>query len=251
MFSLFAKSEDSNSPENPSSGITSDVLNFPEGPSTQYVQDLMLGFVHKHNNFLTITQGYADLMLSGSLREDHERNLTTIAKSARNAVELNARVMACASKDLPQFEKVELRSFLQEREMRIKQVAGEQNCEAIIELGHEDGDVHTDPFWLDIILSEVVQNACEASNASRITVTLLPDSEPKSGRILEIHDNGDGISEETLSKVFTPFFSTKGREHMGIGLTRAGSLAAKLGALIKIESSSPGTTVLLSLPPQA
>jgi PAS domain S-box-containing protein len=72
----------------------------------------------------------------------------------------------------------------------------------------------------------------------------------KQGRYVKISitDQGSGIPEEHLSKVFDPYFTTK-KKGRGLGLASAYSILKKHGGHIKVESSSgSGTTFTLFLP---
>lgn len=54
---------------------------------------------------------------------------------------------------------------------------------------------------------------------------------------LKIEDNGIGISPEEIRHIFSPFYSTKGLSHTGMGLSIAQSIAARHGGVIIVESS--------------
>jgi len=61
--------------------------------------------------------------------------------------------------------------------------------------------------------------------------------------LLAIEDNGLGINPDEIHHVFSPFFSTKGVSHSGLGLTVAQSIAASHGAEIKVHSTKGGGSV--------
>jgi signal transduction histidine kinase/streptogramin lyase len=68
--------------------------------------------------------------------------------------------------------------------------------------------------------------------------------------IIEISDNGSGISEEDLSKITDPFFTTKDPgEGTGLGLSITYNIIHKHGGKLKFDSTEgKGTTVTVSLP---
>jgi len=70
---------------------------------------------------------------------------------------------------------------------------------------------------------------------------------PKAGIVLKICDKGVGMSEATLSKLFTPFFTTK--EHgTGLGLSTAKKIVEAHKGDIRVESKKgKGTTVIVRL----
>ncbi|MFT8321900.1 MAG: PAS domain S-box protein [Bacillus sp. (in: firmicutes)] len=59
--------------------------------------------------------------------------------------------------------------------------------------------------------------------------------------VLQIKDSGEGIKEEILEKLGTPFFTTK-ENGTGLGLAVCYSIADRHQATIKINSSNKGTT---------
>lgn len=68
--------------------------------------------------------------------------------------------------------------------------------------------------------------------------------------IIEIEDTGQGIHEENLSKIFSPFFTTKPPgEGTGIGLSISKEIIERHGGTISVESKEKvGTKFTISLP---
>ena len=65
---------------------------------------------------------------------------------------------------------------------------------------------------------------------------------------ITIHDTGQGMSEETLNRIFEPNFSTK-TDGMGLGLAIVKKTIDELGGTIVIDSTiAEGTTVMIRLP---
>ncbi|MBI5379249.1 MAG: HAMP domain-containing histidine kinase [Nitrospirae bacterium] len=66
-----------------------------------------------------------------------------------------------------------------------------------------------------------------------------------------VEDTGPGISEENLSRLFTPFFSTKPPgEGTGLGLFICRQIAERMGGRIDVRSRpGEGATFILSLKP--
>lgn len=66
---------------------------------------------------------------------------------------------------------------------------------------------------------------------------------------IQISDNGIGMDEETKSKVFTPFFTTKGENGLGVGLHICEKMVKKYGGNISCKSKlNEGTTFNIMLP---
>ncbi len=114
-------------------------------------------------------------------------------------------------------------------------------------------------------ITNVLKNAVEAMpQGGAITVqaeNLVIDNKVKDpalplneGRYVKISikDEGPGIPEEHMDKVFDPYFSTKSRgvqKGMGLGLTTAYAVVEKHGGHITLSSTTGvGTTVNIYLP---
>lgn len=66
---------------------------------------------------------------------------------------------------------------------------------------------------------------------------------------IKISDTGSGISREDISKIFEPFFSTKGQKGNGLGLAVIWGIIDNHNGTINVESEmSKGTTFIIRLP---
>jgi two-component system NtrC family sensor kinase len=74
----------------------------------------------------------------------------------------------------------------------------------------------------------------------------------KEGAVLfTVTDNGCGIPEAHLSKVFDPFFSTKENKGTGLGLSVSYGIIQEHGGAIEVQSTvGVGTTFTLKFPLQ-
>jgi two-component system NtrC family sensor kinase len=95
----------------------------------------------------------------------------------------------------------------------------------------------------------LIVNAIEASDeGSKITVAT--DCTDADDIILRITDNGCGIPEENLQKIFEPFFSTKeSNKSLGLGLAAVYGIVRRHGGEISVDSKQgSGTTFTIRLP---
>jgi len=99
-------------------------------------------------------------------------------------------------------------------------------------------------------LLNLVMNAIDACGEDgRVTVSTAAAGDDDLFRIA-IRDNGCGMSKETLAKLFTAFFSTKGSKGTGLGLPVTQKIIEEHGGRIDVESTEgEGTTFTLCLPP--
>ncbi|HUX20026.1 MAG TPA: PAS domain-containing protein [Spirochaetia bacterium] len=120
--------------------------------------------------------------------------------------------------------------------------------------------VHAPAPVVDHVVMSVLSNAIDAligCDHPSITITTIHDGGDIS---IRISDNGAGVSEKDLPKLFTPFYTTKGEwanagssqtAAAGIGLSLAisHSLITELGGTIEIQSEEgTGTVVTITLP---
>lgn len=115
-----------------------------------------------------------------------------------------------------------------------------------------DFTVLTDQKWLQYVLKQILSNALKyTAENGHITITLRQDP---AGRYLDIQDDGIGIPESDLSRIFDKGFTgTNGRkanqQATGLGLYLAAQLCQKLGHRLSATSKvGHGTTLTLSFP---
>jgi two-component system, NtrC family, sensor kinase len=100
------------------------------------------------------------------------------------------------------------------------------------------------------VLLNLFRNAAQAmEDPGRGLIRLVVGEEPGYG-VVQVIDNGSGMPAEVLSRIFEPFFSTKGEESMGLGLDICRQIIEQgHGGEILAESAvGHGTTFTIRLP---
>lgn len=99
-------------------------------------------------------------------------------------------------------------------------------------------------------LFSLLSNAIEACGASGGVIEMSSQANRDLRYLfLEVQDNGSGIPQDNLDKVFTVFFTTKGMEHSGLGLTVARKIVEDHGGGIVIDSvQGKGTRIIIKIP---
>ena len=98
--------------------------------------------------------------------------------------------------------------------------------------------VYTDIKWLNFIIEQILSNSLKYQNKKE-RIVRIKGIDDKNNIKLVIYDNGVGIKESDLSKVFEKGFTGSNRSKKnasGIGLYLVKKLCDKLGIDIKIES---------------
>ncbi len=135
--------------------------------------------------------------------------------------------------------------YLLGHRFKAKQINIIKNYDASIPL------ITADQRQLEQVLINILNNAVDAVNShGEITVTIHPAKNKTDGIEIEIKDNGIGIAEGNIEKVFNPFFSTKLKSNgTGLGLSIAKAIIARHKGNISIKSSEGnGAAFIIFLP---
>lgn len=115
-----------------------------------------------------------------------------------------------------------------------------------------DINVYSDEKWLQFILGQIITNSVKYMDKSEPCVTITAREDQNSVE-LSISDNGIGIRQSELSRIFDKGFTgTNGRKNersTGMGLYICKKLCDKLGLGIKVSSLyGAGTCITLTFP---
>ena len=174
-----------------------------------------------------------------TLLEDAEQCTGRIA-SLVEAVRSIARQERAELADIDVHEQI--RSALDVLNQKLKNVRITQN------FSNECASVRGYPSELAQVWVNLLENAADAVNGGgRIAIQTQRDDNQT---VVEIIDNGPGISSENLSHIFEPFFTTKGvGSGKGLGLTISqGIVGDRHGGEIEVESKAGETRFIVRLP---
>ena len=100
------------------------------------------------------------------------------------------------------------------------------------------------------VIINLLNNAKDALNLKKIedkNIKIIIDSDDKFAYI-SVQDNGGGIDESVMDKIFKPYFSTKNNKSMGIGLYMSKQIVEQFNAEITAGNSDNGACFLIKLP---
>ena len=101
-------------------------------------------------------------------------------------------------------------------------------------------EVSADPEMLDQLLINLLKNAEQALEKSDKPKVKLTAKLNKRGRIvIEVSDNGPGISEDLAAKIFVPFYTTK-RDGSGVGLALTRQIMTAHGGSVGLSKTEGG-----------
>ena len=94
-----------------------------------------------------------------------------------------------------------------------------------------------------------IYEVCSSENSNWENWEFVDSSGFKEYIEIKVEDTGSGISNEDLSKIFEPFFSTKGQKGTGLGLAVIWGIIDNHNGTINVESKvGKGTTFTIRLP---
>ncbi len=232
---------------------------------TQKLESLGLlagGIAHDFNNLLTGILGNASLaeiqLPQGS---PAGKSLKDVVEAARRAASLVRELLAYAGRGRMERKVMDL-SFQVERVVNLLPQALRQSMRLSLDLRGEVPPIEGDPAQLQQIVMNLLVNAAEAvkpfGGSVRVETgceTLRPGEEgsfaggsappPGDYLFLRVRDEGPGMDTETLSRIFDPFFSTKGPGR-GLGLASVLGILKSWGGGIRVESA-PGRGTLVEV----
>ncbi len=110
-----------------------------------------------------------------------------------------------------------------------------------------DGMIECVPEELNQVLTNLTQNAIEACPEEGGLVRIRGSGDAAQ-LVISVKDNGPGVRPEDASRIFTPFFTTKGPGRgMGLGLTICWRVVQSLGGSLEVKPG-PGAEFILRVP---
>jgi len=211
------------------------------------------GVAHDFNNVLSVVLGRAQLALEDAQDPRLNKNIKAIEQAALDAAKTVRRLQDFTRVRTDQdFDNVNVthlvKSTLQMAEPRLAERWERNGVE--INVGVDlsmVGSVRGDSAELREALINIIFNAVDAMpDGGKIN---LKGWREDNQVVLSIADTGIGISDEVKSRIFDPFFSTKGHEGVGLGLSITYGIITRHGGSIDVESKlGDGSTFNVRLP---
>ena len=220
------------------------------------------GVAHDFNNLLGVILGYGELLLRRMPADDASRpKVEEILKAGERAAGLTRQLLAFSRKQVLQPKVLDLAAVVTETSRMLVRLIGE-DIKLVTATKEGLGRVKADPGQLEQILMNLAVNARDAmpGGGSLTIETSLADLDEAyaslngipAGRycLLSVSDTGSGMTRQTLSHIFEPFFSTKAEGRgTGLGLATVYGIVKQSGGHISVESEPDhGTTFRIFLP---
>ncbi|MBW2662119.1 MAG: GHKL domain-containing protein [Deltaproteobacteria bacterium] len=217
---------------------------------------LAAGVAHEINNPLSIINEKAGLIqdmfvLKGMYAKDEKLLglVGWILKAVERCGTITKRLLSFARHMDVSIESVNVKELLDEVLGLFNKESEYRGITINVDVGSDVPVIESDMGKLQQIFLNLVNNAFAAMNQGGI-LNIKVEGQNSTFISIIIADNGCGISQENLDRIFEPFYSTKKKEGgTGLGLSITSSLVHKLGGTLEVDSKiGKGTTFHIELP---
>lgn len=222
-----------------------------EGEGLGQLGDLVSGVAHELNNPLAAILGYAQLLpiLTGDARAQATE---VIEREAQRASQVVRNLLYFARQQPPRVERVDLSTLLR----RVVEVRRSGFALDNVELRTSFAELPAlegDQYQLEQVFLNLLNNAHQSLAETGGHITVRTERHDDSARVT-VSDDGPGIPEDLLNRIFEPFFSTRTvGQGSGMGLSIAYGVVQEHGGRLWAERPPEGGArfvVELPLPEQ-
>jgi PAS domain S-box-containing protein len=224
---------------------------------------LVGGIAHDFNNLLNIIIGYSEMLrLNITEKNTTSAHLDEILMAANRATQLTRSLLAFSRKQIIEEKPLNINDLISSMRKRLTRILG-KGREIKTALSSGDITINADPAQIEQVLMNLAINARDAmpegGTFSIGTELVHLDDEvimtsgvAQSGKfvIVSFSDTGVGMDEQTASKIYEPYFTTKGMDKgTGLGLSIVYGIIRQHNGFIDVASHpGKGTTFNIYLP---
>jgi signal transduction histidine kinase len=207
---------------------------------------LLPALAHEVRNPLSTINLAVEMLNLGTIDEEQRQFLDIIARGSRRISELINRLLITSQADETGSELYSPHQLLDDvllmarDRIQLKHIAVRKEYTETLQ------SVWMDKEKMKIALSNIITNAIDAMPSEGGELSLIIKSAGRQN-IIEIRDNGIGISKEHLKEIFKPFFTNKA-EGLGLGLSVTLDILRANNISVDVRSEEGiGTCFILSL----
>ncbi len=207
------------------------------------VGEMAAGIAHELNNPLTSVTGFAELALDAIPPESQTRkDLEIVMREAIRARDVVRRLLDFARQSESTRARASLNDVIEDVVALSRHLIHTSGVELKLELEKDLPWVLADSNQMKQVLLNLVHNALQAMPTGGEMI-ISTQSAARAGRdwiTVSVCDTGVGIPQEELSRIFEPFYTTKGDQGgTGLGLSVTYGIVTDHGGQIEVESE-PG-----------
>lgn len=221
------------------------------------------GLAHDFNNILGVIVGNLDMArFLVKPQDDVDELIGEALAAAVSGAQLTRNLLAFACNQPLRPERIDVNGIVSEMAKLLRRTLGE-DIEVVLRLDTGVWPVIADSAQLESSLTNLATNARDSMPVGgMLTIATRnchldadyaskhPDVSAGDYATIEVGDDGSGISPEILSRIFEPFYTTKGRANgTGLGLSMVFGFMKQSGGHVDVTSEvAAGTIFRLYLP---
>ncbi|WP_407311258.1 ATP-binding protein [Desulfosporosinus sp. SB140] len=210
------------------------------------IGQLAAGLGHEIRNPLTTIRGFLQMLKCKAELVTYTNYFELMIEELDRANAIITDYLSLAKNKPTDFKRLHLNKLLENLSPLITADAYSQGKKCIFEPG-DIQDLEIDPHEITQMVLNLARNGLEAMPIDGcLTIKTFMNEQDI---VLSVNDEGQGIPPEHLSKLGTPFFTTK-ENGTGLGLAMCYNVANRHNAQIDIDTSQNGTTFFVRFPNQ-
>ena len=213
------------------------------------VGELTASMAHEFNNPLGIILGFAQGLLETMNPSDPDfQHVRIIAEEAKRCEKLVQELLEFGRPKSADFILTDVEQIIVRTMNLVQPHAMKNRVETVTEIEAGLPQMYADPQQLQQILLNLSLNAVDAMPKGG-TLTVGAALDAADGIIITMADTGIGMDSDVLPRIFQPFFTSKKRRGLGLGLPICDRIVKAHGGKISVESRpGQGTTFKIQLP---
>jgi nitrogen fixation/metabolism regulation signal transduction histidine kinase len=177
------------------------------------------------------------------ITEDAREAVQTIERRSKGLISFVDSYRSFTKIPNPSFNVLEVQELFNDVRRLLRVQIEEYDLDLRIHVTPDDLQITADPELIEQVLINLVLNAIQAVEgrpAARIELRARIDR--RSRPVLQVADNGPGITPDVQEKIFIPFFTTKD-DGSGIGLSLSRQIMRLHGGALTVRSDPDAETV--------
>ena len=212
------------------------------------VGELTASMAHEFNNPLGIILGFAQGLLDSIDPNDpNYHHVQIIAEEAKRCENLVQELLEFGRPKSADFVRTDVVQIIRRTISLVQPHAAKSHVETTVDVDDELPNMYADTQQLQQVLLNLSLNAVDAMpKGGTLAVGANYDS---AEIVITVSDSGLGIDPEVLPRIFQPFFTSKKRRGLGLGLPICDRIVKAHGGRIEVDSRpGHGTTFAIHLP---
>ena len=203
---------------------------------------LAAGVAHEINNPLTGILAYTEDLIDEFPEDDiHQDDFKVIIRETLRCRDIVRNLLDFARQDVPSLESVTPNSIIEQTLMLVKRLPQFKDIEIDTRLTPTIPKIHADVQQMIQVILNFMINAADAMKYKGEIVIYTEYDRKSSECVISVEDNGPGIPENLVDKLFEPFFSTKGTN--GLGLAVSWGIVERHRGTIEVDMSDNGGAI--------